>query len=225
MKFGIIKFPGSNGGKDISYILKEVIQQDVVSLWHKSNDFEGCDVIILPGGYTLGCISQQTQSPIISKVIEFAKNGGIVFGIGNGFQILCEIGLLPGSLIQNDNHQFISKDVYIKADNCTTSLTSLIKDKVLRIPIAHAYGKYYADKETLMSMRLNHQIIFRYCDKEGSITGEANPNGSVEHIAGVCNENKNIFGMMPLPERASDKELGSDEGLAVLDSLIKTALC
>jgi len=154
-------------------------------------------------------------------VVRFARKGGFVFGVCNGFQILCEAGLLPGTLLHNDHQKFSCKNIYIKPDNDNTSITSLLdKNSAYKIPIAHGEGRYYADNDTLKSMRLNDQILFRYCDENGVISEEANPNGSIENIAGVCNENKNVFGMMPHPERAADIELGNVDGRAIFESIL-----
>ncbi len=229
MKFGVVIFPGSNCDQDMVYVLKNIMKQEVVELWHKSTDLQNVDAIAIPGGFSYGDYLRSGAlakfSPIMESVINFANRGGLVFGICNGFQILCESGLLPGTLLHNDNQKFICKNVFIKAENNETVFTSLIsKSRVLKIPIAHGEGKYYADKETLKEMRLNNQILFRYCDSEGNITNESNPNGSVENIAGICNKEKNVFGMMPHPERASDEELRNIDGKIIFESMINTVL-
>ena len=229
MKFGVVIFPGSNCDQDMVYVLRNIMKQEVVELWHKSTDLQQVDVIAIPGGFSYGDYLRSGAlarfSPIMESVISFANRGGLVFGICNGFQILCESGLLPGTLLHNDNQKFICKNVHIKVDNNETVFTSLIsKSRVLKIPIAHGEGKYYADKETLKQMRLNNQIIFRYCDVDGKVSNDANPNGSIENIAGVCNENKNVFGMMPHPERASDQELSNVDGKIIFESMINTIL-
>jgi phosphoribosylformylglycinamidine synthase len=157
-------------------------------------------------------------------VINFANQGGFVFGVCNGFQILCEAGLLPGALLHNSNQKFICKNVFIKPDNNNTVITALLdKNKAYKIPIAHGEGRYYADEETLKGMRQNNQILFRYCDRNGIITEEANPNGTIDNIAGVCNEQKNVYGMMPHPERAADDELGNTDGTAIFESILSSA--
>jgi phosphoribosylformylglycinamidine synthase len=209
------------------YVLRDVLKHEVVELWHKDSDLQNVDVIAIPGGFSFGDYLRSgaiaRYSPIMKEVIKFAENGGFVFGICNGFQILCESGLLPGALLHNDNQKFICKNIYLKADNNETHFTSLVsKEQVLKIPIAHGEGKYYADEDTLADMRQNNQILFRYCDENGNITKEANPNGSVENIAGVCNKTKNVYGMMPHPERAADTHLGNTDGLIILNSMIKT---
>ena len=229
MKFGVVIFPGSNCDQDMVYVLKNIMKQEVVELWHKSTDLQEVDAIAIPGGFSYGDYLRSGAlakfSPIMESVINFANRGGLVFGICNGFQILCESGLLPGTLLHNDNQKFICKNIFIKAENNETIFTSLIsKNRVLKIPIAHGEGKYYADKETLKEMRLNNQILFRYCDSDGNITKEANPNGSIENIAGICNKEKNVFGMMPHPERASDEELKNIDGKIIFESMINTVL-
>lgn len=225
MKFGVVIFPGSNCDQDMIYVLKNIMGQDVVELWHKDTDLQGVDVVVLPGGFSYGDYLRSGAiarfSPIMTKVIEFAGKGGYVFGVCNGFQILCEAGLLPGALLQNDERKFICKNVFIKAQTKDTLLTQAVpQDKALKIPIAHGEGKYYADEETLKKMNANGQILFRYCDENGNISAEANPNGATENIAGVCNAGKNVFGMMPHPERAADPELGNTDGKFLFKSLL-----
>jgi phosphoribosylformylglycinamidine synthase subunit PurQ / glutaminase len=224
MKFGVIGFPGSNGDKDVMYVLKEVIDASIVEIWHKDTGLHGVDAIVLPGGFSFGDYLRPgaiaSHSPIMEKVIEFAIEGGLVFGIGNGFQILCEAGLLPGALLQNQGKMFICKNMFLKADNNDNCITSYIdKNKILKIPIAHGFGRYFAGADTLRNMRQNHQIVFRYCDENGRITEDANPDGSVENIAGICNEAKNIYGMMPHPERVADDELGNTDGRIIFESI------
>ncbi|KPK88204.1 MAG: phosphoribosylformylglycinamidine synthase [Bacteroides sp. SM23_62_1] len=225
MKFGVIIFPGSNCDHDMIYVLRNIMEQQVVELWHKDTDLQGIGAIILPGGFSYGDYLRSgaiaRYSPIMDHVIRFANNGGFVFGVCNGFQILCEAGLLPGALLHNSNQKFVCKNVFIKSDNNSTVITSLLdKSKAYKIPIAHAEGRYYADEETLKNMRQNYQILFRYCNVNGIVTEEANPNGSMDNIAGVCNEHKNVYGMMPHPERAADDELGNTDGRAIFESIL-----
>ena len=225
MKFGVVIFPGSNCDHDMIYVLKDLLEQQVVELWYKEKDLKGVAAVILPGGFSYGDYLRSGAiarfSPIMDYVIDFARQGGFVFGVCNGFQILCEAGLLPGALLNNSNQKFICKNVFIKPDNSSTVLTSLMdKDRAYMIPIAHAEGRYYADEDSLKTMRQNNQILFRYSDEKGVISEDANPNGSVENIAGVCNENKNVFGMMPHPERAADQELGNTDGLFIFESIL-----
>jgi len=228
MKFGVIIFPGSNCDHDMIYVLRNIMEQEVVELWHKDTNLQGVNAIILPGGFSYGDYLRSGAiarfSPIMDHVIRFANNGGFVFGVCNGFQILCEAGLLPGALLHNSSQKFVCKNVFIKSDNSSTVITSLLdKNKAYKIPIAHAEGRYYADEEALKKMRQNYQILFRYCDINGIITEEANPNGSMDNIAGVCNENKNVYGMMPHPERAADDELGNTDGRAIFESILNMA--
>jgi phosphoribosylformylglycinamidine synthase subunit PurQ / glutaminase len=225
MKFGVVVFPGSNCDRDMIYVLEKVMKQEVVALWHKDHDLQNCDFIILPGGFSYGDYLRSGAiakfSPIMNEVIEFANKGGYVFGICNGFQILCEAGLLPGTLLHNNSHKFICKNVFIKAENSSSLITTgLETDKALKIPIAHGEGKFYADAGTLKNLNDNDQVLFRYCDKNGNVTEESNPNGSLENIAGICNMERNIFGMMPHPERAADEELGNTDGKLILNSFL-----
>jgi len=225
MKFGVVIFPGSNCDEDMIYVLKETMQQEVVRLWHKDTDLQGVQGIILPGGFSYGDYLRSGAlarfSPIMTEVIKFAHNGGFVFGVCNGFQILCETGLLPGALLHNKNQKFICKNSFIRADNDDTAVTQLIDtSKALKIPIAHGEGRYFADEQTLLKMHQNKQILFRYCNEKGKINFESNPNGSLENIAGICNENKNVFGMMPHPERAADTDLGNVDGQKIFASII-----
>lgn len=227
MKFGVVVFPGSNCDEDMVYVLRDIMKQETVKLWHKDKDLQGCDAIVLPGGFSYGDYLRSGAiarfSPIMEKVAEHAKKGGFLLGVCNGFQILCEAGLLPGALLHNTSRKFTCKNVFIKAINSETILTNAIpKNKALKIPIAHGEGNYYADAKTLKSLNDNEQILFRYCDENGNVTDEANPNGTIENIAGVCNAGKNVFGMMPHPERASDKELFNEDGKFLFESVIKS---
>ncbi len=225
MKFGVVVFPGSNCDEDMVYILRDIMKQETVKLWHKNTDLENCTHIILPGGFSYGDYLRSGAiarfSPIMESVMKHAENGGFVFGVCNGFQILCESGLLPGALLHNDSRKFICKNVFIKAENNTTILTNSVPVKALKIPIAHGEGKYFADTETLDKMKANGQIIFKYCNDNGEITADSNPNGATENIAGVCNAGKNVFGMMPHPERAADELLGNIDGKFLFESILK----
>lgn len=225
MKFGVVVFPGSNCDEDMVYVLRSIMHQEVVKLWHKDHDLQNCDCIILPGGFSYGDYLRSGAiarfSPIMKEVIEFANKGGIVIGICNGFQILCESGLLPGALLHNNQHQFICKNIFIKAEHQDSLLTSQIPSKaVLKIPIAHGEGKYYTDATTLASLEENGQILFRYCDENGKVIEASNPNGSLQDIAGICNASKNVFGMMPHPERAADVNLGNTDGKIIFESIL-----
>lgn len=229
MKFGVVVFPGSNCDEDMVYVLQTLLKQDTVKLWHKNTDLEGCTHIILPGGFSYGDYLRSGAiarfSPIMDSIMKHAEKGGFVFGVCNGFQILCESGLLPGALLHNNSRKFICKNVFIKAENNSTAVTNSVqKNKALKIPIAHGEGKYFADEATLKTLNANGQILFRYCDESGSVSDNANPNGALENIAGVCNAGKNVFGMMPHPERAADKELGNEDGRALFESILKSVL-
>jgi phosphoribosylformylglycinamidine synthase I len=225
MKFGVVTFPGSNCDQDMIYVLESIMEQEVVRLWHKDTDLQGVDFVVLPGGFSYGDYLRSgaiaKYSPIMEKVIEHANNGGFVMGICNGFQILCEAGLLPGALLHNSNQKFICKNVYLKPESSSAALTQgLNKDKAYKIPIAHGEGRYHANDKTIESLKANDQILFSYCDIDGNVSKETNPNGSIENIAGVCNAEKNVFGMMPHPERAADKELRNQDGKALFESIL-----
>lgn len=225
MKFGVVIFPGSNCDEDIIYTLQHIMEQDVVRLWHKEHDLKGCDFIVLPGGFSYGDYLRSGAiarfSPVMSEVLEFADKGGYVYGVCNGFQVLCESGLLPGALMHNDNRQFICKNIFLKAEHNDSLLTSQCDlNRPMKIPIAHGEGKYFADEKTLQKLNDNRQILFRYCDENGKITSESNPNGSLQNIAGICNDKKNVFGMMPHPERATDKNLFNTDGRAIFESVV-----
>jgi phosphoribosylformylglycinamidine synthase I len=226
MKFGVVVFPGSNCDEDMVYVLQTVMKQNTIKLWHKNTDLEGCTHIILPGGFSYGDYLRSGAiakfSPIMKSVINHANNGGFLFGVCNGFQILCETGLLQGALIHNNTRKFICKNVYIKSQTTNSLITSKIpENRSLKIPIAHGEGKYFSDAQTMKKLNQNNQILFRYCDVNGNITDEANPNGALENVAGICNESRNVFGMMPHPERASDKELFNEDGKFLFESILE----
>ena len=228
MKFGVVTFPGSNCDQDMIYVLREILKQEVVELWHKEADLQGAEFIVLPGGFSYGDYLRSGAiarfSPIMEKVIEFANNGGYVMGICNGFQVLCESGLLPGTLQHNTSHNFICDNVYLKPANHSNALTADLEDKAYKIPIAHGEGNYYASPETMETLKANEQILFYYSDAKGKVNEGANPNGSIENIAGVTNEAKNVFGMMPHPERAADENLGNTDGRALFESILKNVM-
>lgn len=224
-KFGVVIFPGSNCDQDMIYVLRDVMGQEVVELWHKDTDLKGVDFVVLPGGFSYGDYLRSGAiarfSPIMEKVIEFANKGGYVLGVCNGFQILCEAGLVPGALLHNNERKFICKNVFIKAETKDTLITAEIPSgQALKIPIAHGEGRYYADAETLKQLNANGQVLFRYCDENGNVTDAANANGASENIAGVCNAGKNVFGMMPHPERATDTQLSNTDGRWIFDSIL-----
>ena len=217
MKFGVVVFPGSNCDRDMYDALSADLDQEVTMLWHKDKDiskFSTSDCIILPGGFSYGdylrCGAIARFSPMMQSVIDFAKEGGKVFGVCNGFQILCESHLLPGALLRNANQQFVCKNTFIK-DNAGV---------VYKIPIAHGEGRYYAGEEVLDELEANGQVLFRYCDENGNVTDEANPNGTSRNIAGICNATRNVFGMMPHPERACSAALGNIDGRLIIQTLL-----
>lgn len=225
MKFGVVIFPGSNCDEDTFYILEKVLGQQVVSLWHKDHDLQGVDFIILPGGFSFGDYLRSGAiarfSPIMQEVIQFAAKGGYVFGICNGFQILTEAGLLEGALLHNANRKFICRNIYVKPQTANSLITAQIDpQRALKIPIAHGEGNYFADADVLKSLNDKDQVLFRYCDEFGNITPEANPNGSMDNIAGICNAQRNVFGFMPHPERASDTLVANEDGLAIFESIL-----
>ena len=216
MKFGVVVFPGSNCDRDMISALRDDLGQEVLELWHKDNDlsaFNTEDCIVLPGGFSYGdylrCGAIARFSPMMQQTIAFAEKGGKVFGVCNGFQILCESGLLPGVLLKNANQQFICKNVHIIGK----------ENKALNIPIAHGEGRFHADENTLASIINNDQVIYQYCDQEGNINAASNPNGTLHNIAGICNANRNVFGMMPHPERACATALGNTDGRTVFNTL------
>ncbi len=225
MKFGVLVFPGSNCDDDAVRVLGDVMGKDVVKIWHKETVLPDVDCVIVPGGFSYGdylrCGAIARFSPIMPSVIEFANAGGFVFGICNGFQILCEAHLLPGALLRNVNQKFICKNIFLKPMTNNSPLTAdLDLTKPLKIPIAHAEGRYYADDATLQKLVANDQILFKYCDSQGSFTEGSNPNGSMLDIAGICNAGRNVFGMMPHPERAAETELGNTDGRLMFESLL-----
>jgi len=226
MKFGVVVFPGSNCDQDMFYAFDQILGQPTEYLWHKReelNDYEKDDVILVPGGFSYGDYLRAGAiarfSPIMKSVIQFAERGGKVLGVCNGFQILCETGLLPGTLLRNRHQKFISKNVFIKKNSDSLLTGELDENEVLKIPIAHAEGRYFAKEKELQDLVDNNQILFQYCDKKGQITEEANPNGSLLNIAGICNKNGNVFGMMPHPERAVDPALFNEDGVKILAAL------
>ncbi len=224
MKFGVLVFPGSNCDHDAYHVLSKHVGQPVDFIWHRETDLSGYDAVIVPGGFSYGDYLRSGAlarfSPVMGAVKEFAAEGKFVFGICNGFQILCEAGLLPGALMRNGNLHFVCRHVNIRVENAGTPFTSAMpKSRVLSIPIAHADGNYVCDDATFRAMEENGQIVFRYCDDNGEPTADANPNGSRSNIAGICNLDRNVLGMMPHPERACEELLGSNDGRDIFRSL------
>lgn len=223
--FGVIVFPGSNCDHDAYHAAAHVMGAEARFIWHKDTDISDADILLLPGGFSYGDYLRSGAiakvSPVMQSVIDFAEKGGPVIGICNGFQILLESGLLPGTMLHNRNLRFVCKYVYLKSENRDTIFTNAIpEDKILKIPIAHGEGNYFTDENTLKDLEDNGQVVFRYCEPDGSITDEANPNGSLANIAGICNRQGNVLGMMPHPERAVEDRLGSSDGRFIFTSII-----
>lgn len=226
MKFGVVTFPGSNCDDDMIYVLRDILKQEVVNLWHKETDLQGAEFIVLPGGFSYGDYLRSGAiaklSPIMNEVVRHANKGGYVLGICNGFQILSECGLLEGALLHNNNQKFICKNVFLKPANASTIITKeLDMDKAYKVPIAHGEGRFFAPEDMRKSILDNDQVIFRYCSEEGQLGDDFNPNGSINNIAGICNKGRNVFGMMPHPERAADPALGNEDGRLILESILK----
>jgi phosphoribosylformylglycinamidine synthase len=226
MKFGVVTFPGSNCDQDMIYILKDVLKQEVVSLWHKEQDLQGVDMVVLPGGFSFGDYLRSGAiakfSPIMNEVTTHAQKGGYVLGICNGFQILTETGLLDGALLHNNNQKFVCKNVFLSPVSITAAISKgLDRDKAYSIPVAHGEGRYYAPEDKISELQENDQVLFKYCNENGAQDDVYNPNGSILNIAGITNKNKNVFGMMPHPERSSDPVLQNRDGAALFESLLK----
>jgi len=227
MKIGVVVFPGSNCDHDCQHVFKDVLGQYVEMIWHKETLLAGLDAIVVPGGFSYGDYLRTGAiarfSPVMGAVKEFAQKGGLVIGICNGFQILLEAGLLPGAMLRNRSLHFICKDVYVRVENAATPFTSACTPgQVLKIPIAHAEGNYYTDPVTLAGLQANAQVVFRYCDADGKITPEANPNGSLDNIAGIRNDRGNVLGMMPHPERCAEDLLGNEDGRLIFVSMLES---
>jgi len=226
LKFGVVIFPGSNCDYDTLYVLKDVLNQDAIFLWHKEHDLKNVDCVILPGGFSYGDYLRSGSiaafSPLMQEVKDFALNGGLVLGICNGFQVLLELGLLPGAMLRNKNLKFLCQFVHLRVDNEATPFTNKAKKgQVLKIPIAHYDGNFFSPPDTIQEIMTNNQIVLRYSDARGQLSKEANVNGSLESIAGLINSAGNIMGMMPHPERASEALLGSEDGRIIFESIIK----
>jgi phosphoribosylformylglycinamidine synthase subunit PurQ / glutaminase len=225
MKFGVITFPGSNCDHDAFWTIQHVAKQPVTLLWHESHDLENCDAVIVPGGFAYGDYLRTGAiakfSPVMESVRKFATGGGIVLGICNGFQILCESGLLPGALMRNVGLKYVCKPVQVRVENNSTPFTnSCATGEVLTIPIGHMEGNYFCDTETLETLQRENLILFRYASSTGEITSAANPNGSLDNIAGICSPEGNVLGMMPHPERSAESELGCTDGVKVFQSMV-----
>ena len=227
MKFGVLVFPGSNCDHDTYHVISEIARQPVAFLWHESQDLENCDAIVVPGGFAYGDYLRTGAiahfAPVMQSVKKFAAGGGLVLGICNGFQILCESGLLPGALMRNAGLKYICKQVHLRVETDQTPFThGLVGGQVLKIPIGHMEGNYFCDDSTLQQLERDSRIVFRYTTPDGDVTAEANPNGSLANIAGVVNEGRNVLGMMPHPDRSSEALLGSADGLQIFESMVST---
>ena len=226
MKFGVIIFPGSNCDQDAYWAIRNVIQQPAVFLWHESHDLENCDAIIVPGGFAYGDYLRTGAiarfSPVMKSVEKFAKGGGMVLGICNGFQILCEAGLLPGAMMRNSGLRFICRHVHIRVEETDSPFTcAASKGQILKIPIAHSDGNYNVDSATLAELEKHRQVLFHYTNPEGTDDAAGNPNGAVHNIAGICNRERNVAGLMPHPERAVEVALDSADGLVIFKSMVE----
>ena len=226
MRFAVLQFPGSNCDQDCVHVLGNVLGQDADYLWHKEESIGDADAVVVPGGFSYGDYLRTGSiaqfSPVMNAVKAFANAGGLVIGICNGFQILCETGLLPGALVRNRSLQFRCETIYLKIPTADSPFTSEVPEgRLLRVPIAHGEGCYFANDEALAKLRADDQILFQYATETGDLTDEANPNGSLLNIAGICNEGRNVCGMMPHPERASENVLGADDGRRVFESMLR----
>lgn len=225
MKFGVLVFPGSNCDHDTANVIAEIAHQPVVFLWHDSESLENCDAILVPGGFAYGDYLRTGAiarfSPVMQSVRKFADAGGLVLGICNGFQILCEAGLLPGALMRNAGLHYICKQVYLRTETTDSVFTQTVRPgQVLQLPIGHMEGNYFCDAATLAELRRSDRVVFRYCTREGAVAAEANPNGSLDNIAGILNQGRNVMGMMPHPDRSSEALLGSADGFKIFESLV-----
>jgi phosphoribosylformylglycinamidine synthase len=226
MKFGVVTFPGSNCDEDMVYVLETIMGQQVERLWHKDTSLKGVDFVVLPGGFSYGDYLRSGAiaklSPIMGEIMNHADKGGYVMGICNGFQILTESGLLQGALLHNNNQKFICKNVYLKPATSNSAITKgLDASKAYKIPIAHGEGRFYAPEDTMKSILDNDQVLFHYVNEEAQVSETSNPNGSLHHIAGICNPGRNVFGMMPHPERAADAALANEDGKRFFESILK----
>jgi len=229
MKFGVIQFPGSNCDQDPYWVLEQVAKQPVTYLWHESHDLQNCDLVIVPGGFSYGdylrCGAIAQFSPVMESVRKFAAGGGLVLGICNGFQVLTESHMLPGALLRNAGLKYICRPVHVRVENAETPFTSACKKgDVLQIVIGHMEGNYFCDDKTLEQLKREDRIVFRYSTPQGEIAAGANPNGSLDNIAGICNEGRNVIGMMPHPERSSEEAMGGSDGFKIFESVLNAVV-
>ncbi len=225
MRFSVTVFPGSNCDQDCEYTIRDVMGQKVEMVWHKDTDLRSPDCVVVPGGFSYGDYLRTGAiarfSPVMKSVADFAAKGGLVLGICNGFQILCEAGLLPGALLRNKNLKFICQNIYVKVEQTQTPFTSQChRDQVLKLPIAHGEGNYFIDPEGMKRLEGQGQVVVRYCDPQGGLTEAGNPNGSLKYVAGICNEKRNVFGLMPHPDRSCEAGLGSEDGKFIWESIL-----
>ena len=219
MKFGIIQFPESTGHKDMAYVLEEIFEQKIVDIWFRSSKLPKLDALIVPGG--TGGEKSRKNEPVISEIAKFANNGGFVLGVGLGFRLLCDIRLLPGKLLTNQSGKFYCDNSFIKPNHTHSALTALLSTGfAYKIPIATQSGKFHSDDDTIKLMREKEQILFQYCTEDGHLSESANPNGSRANVAAICNSGKNVYGMIPQPERAADDEIGNTDGACIFDSIL-----
>jgi len=227
LKTGIVIFPGTWSDKDCMYVFRDVLKQSTEYIWHQETDLSKYECIVIPGGFSYGDYLRAGAiarfAPVMKSITDFARDGGLVIGICNGFQVLCEAGLLPGALMRNDHLQFRCKWVNLKTETVSTPFTKTITSlKPLRIPISHGEGQYYANQDTLQELIRDDRIVFRYCESDGEVTKESNPNGSINNIAGIINAKRNVLGMMPHPEKACEDILGSSDGLSIFESIVNS---
>ena len=225
MKFAIVVLPGSNCDHDALHVTKTILGEEAELLWHKDTDLRGADCVVVPGGFAYGDYLRAGAlakfAPVMEPIRRHAAQGGLVLGICNGFQVLTEAGLLPGALMRNEHLRFVSRDIWLRTEQTNTPFTSsLSPGQVLRMPVAHGEGNYFAGDDVLDDLERHGQIVFRYCDAEGRVTRESNPNGSARNIAGVCNRERNVMGLMPHPERCSEELLGNVDGLGIFKSIV-----
>jgi phosphoribosylformylglycinamidine synthase subunit PurQ / glutaminase len=230
MKFGVVVFPGSNCDHDAYHAAHDVLGQQAELLWHKDTSLKGVDVVVLPGGFAHGDYLRTGAiarfSPIMPAILEFARKGGPVLGICNGFQVLLEAGLLPGAMLRNRDLKFHCEHIFVRVERTDTPFTAAAAaGRRLRLPVAHGEGNYYAEPEVIRALEADGRVVFRYCDANGEVTDVANPNGAVNNIAGICNESRNVVGLMPHPERACEGTLGSADGLVLFESVLSAAAC
>lgn len=221
MKIGVVVFPHSSNSEDMKYVLQDIMDIDVVSLWYNERNLHEVDAIIINSDVHANCLTPLLKLPIIEEIVKYAHNGGFIFGISGGFKLLCDLNLLPGKIMENPKNNLIGKDIYLKIEH---SRQNSENGFALKIPVAHKFGRYNADAKILKKLNYNGQILFRYCDANGRLKQDANPNNSIANIAGICNAGRNVFGLMPYPERAFDEELGNTDGKYIFEMALRTIM-